>query len=117
MPVILPAVGSFNWADTLNAAVQALAASYDAQKLTTIASGIDTVVFSNTNTASKLVTFPAGRFSSPPVVTVADANSSINWISSIGGITANQFTCYIFRRDTTLVSQTVTFHWIAVKTT
>jgi hypothetical protein len=117
VPVTLPVAGTFNWADTLNAAIQALAAANDAQKLTTIASGIVNVDFANSNTASKVVTFPAGRFSTPPIVTVAAANASIEWIASIGLISANQFTCYVFHRNTTAITQTVAVHWIAVATT
>lgn len=117
MPVILPAVGSLNWGDTLNTAITALSAWKDASHLTAVASGNDSIPFSNANTGSKVISFPGGRFASAPVVMVITAASSINWIPSTGSINANNFTCYLFRRDGTLQTTTIPIQWLAVLAT
>lgn len=117
MPVTLPAVGSLNWAPALNAAINTLSAILDAQHLTAIASGSSTVAFNNVNTASTTITFPAGRFTNPPVVMVTQSASSVNWLVFTGSITANNFICYMFRRDGTNQTVTVNFQWLAVMTT
>jgi hypothetical protein len=117
MPVTLPAVGSNNWGDMLNAAITALSNAKDAAHLTAVAMGNDSIPFSNANTGNKLISFPAGRFASPPVVMVITAAASINWIPSTGAINANNFTCYLFRRDGTLQTTTIAIQWLAVLAT
>lgn len=116
MPVTLPAVGSFNWADSLNAAVQALSNFQDAQKLTKIASGTVVVNLVAAATANKAVTFPAGRFSATPVIVATMASGSSAYIAGIGGPTVNGFTAIGFHRDGTATTVNLTIHWIAVAT-
>lgn len=114
MPVTLPTVGSLNWGDTLNTAITALSAWKDASHLTAVASGNDSIPFVASNTGSKTISFPGGRFGSPPVVMVITAASSIHWIPSTGSINANNFICYLFRRDTTSQTTTIPIQWLAV---
>jgi len=117
MPVILPTVGSLNWGDTLNTAINALAAANDAQHMTNCAMGNDTISFVAANTASKVISFPGGRFASPPVVMAIVSAGSINWIPSTGAINANNFTLYVFRRDGTVQTTSIPIQWLAVLAT
>jgi hypothetical protein len=117
MPVTLPTVGSLNWGDALNAAITALSNARDAQHVTAGAMGNDSVVFSNQVTGSKVISFPAGRFASPPVVMAIVSAGSINWIPSTGSINANNFTLYVFRRDGTLQTGSIPIQWLAVLAT
>lgn len=117
MPVTLPTVGSLNWGSTLNTAITNLSAILDAQHLTAIASGSDVIPFVASNTGSKLISFPGGRFASPPVVMVTTSAASVNWLTFTGLVTANNFTCYMYRRDGTSQTASINFQWLAVMTT
>jgi hypothetical protein len=117
MPVTLPTVGSLNWGDGLNAAITALSNARDAAHLTTVAMGTDTISFVAANTASKVITFPAGRFATTPVVMAIVAAGSINWIPSTGSVNANNFTLFVFRRDGTIQTTSFAVQWLAVLAT
>jgi hypothetical protein len=101
----------------LNSSITNMSAVLDAMHVTAVAAGNDSIPFSNANTGSKVISYPAGRFSSPPVVMVITAASSINWIPSTGSINANNFTCYLFRRDGSLQTTTIPIQWLAVLAT
>lgn len=118
MPVTLPTVGSLNWGDTLNTAITALSTWRDASHLTAVAMGSDSVPFVASNTGSKLISFPGGRFGAViPVVMIAVSAGSINWIASTGSITANNFTAFMFRRDGTSQTTSINIQWLAVLAT
>lgn len=114
MPVTLPAVGSLNWGDALNLAITTLSNAKDAAHLTAVASGNDSIPFVASNTGSKTISFPGGRFGSAPVVMVITSAASIHWIPSTGAINANNFTCYLFRRDGTSQTTSINIQWLAV---
>jgi len=62
-------------------------------------------------TASAPVTFPTGRFSTTPRVTVTPVTTDpVNNRTSTGGVTATGFTCYVNRNATTAID----IDWIAV---
>jgi len=75
------------------------------------ACGKTDVVASNVTNAFKTVTFPAGRFTGTPNVTVVTSNG--NWFGSVGAPSATQFNCYIRQFQNTAQSATVTCNWIA----
>ena len=117
MPVTLPTVGSLNWGDALNAAITTLSNARDAAHLTAVAMGNDSIPFVAQVTGSKVISFPASRFASPPVVMVITAAGSINWIPSTGSINANNFTCFLFRRDGVVQTTSINIQWLAVLAT
>jgi hypothetical protein len=89
-----------------------------------MAAGTQTIVFGTGSTGSSTVTFPASRFTQPPIVT-ATAGSDSGTTSDIRkaqisaiSITAAQFTMKVSTIDATaFASQTLTFKWIAVQMT
>lgn len=117
MPVTLPAVGSSNWGDALNAAITALSNANDAQKLTAMASGSVAVSMVASDQVNQAVTFPAGRFASTPIIVATLASGSSVYIAGVGSQTVNGFTAKAFHRDGTATTVNLTINWIAVATT
>jgi hypothetical protein len=116
VPVTLPAVGSFNWGDALNAAVNALSQVQDAQKLKAIEAGVVGVPLTAAASGTTAVTFKPGRFSSTPIIVATAASNSISYIAGIGGQNVNGFTAIAFHRDGTATTATISVNWIAVAT-
>jgi hypothetical protein len=116
VPVVLPAVGSSNWGDALNAAVNALSQAQDVQKLTTIASGAVAITLTASASGTKVVSFPPGRFSSTPIIVATVASNSISYVAGVGNQNANGFTAIAFHRDGTAVTVNLTVNWIGIAT-
>jgi len=116
VPVTLPTVGSFNWGDVVNTAINALSTAYDTQKLSRMASGSVAVTLTAAASGTAPVLFPPGRFASPPVVVATLSSGSAAYIAGIGSITVNGFTAIAFHRAATATSGVLTVQWIAVAT-
>lgn len=116
MPVTLPAVGSFNWGEALNAAITALSDEADAQKLSRMASGFVTVNLTAAASGSTAVLFPPGRFATTPIIVATLASGSTAYIAGVGSQNVNGFTAIAFHRAGTATTVSVTVHWIAVAT-
>jgi hypothetical protein len=70
--------------------------------------------------APQVVTFPAGRFTTPPVVTVSVYAGSNVYVAGIGSPTPSttQFTATVFRNDgANMGAVNVVVMWIAVQVT
>lgn len=90
------------------AASQQLAEKIDARLVALPAA----VATGTVSTAGVGVTFPAGRFTAPPIVT-ATGESNDSTIVTIAGVTAAGFTVRAF--DAAGVAKVSSIHWIAVQ--
>lgn len=61
------------------------------------------------------VAFPAGRFASPPVVTLGKGTNGGKMIPQAGSITKDGFTARIDSGDGSTYTGTVTVYWVAVQ--
>lgn len=116
MPVTLPAVGSFNWGDIVNNAITALSLGFDTQHLLRTASGSVSVNLVAAASAVQAVTYPAGRFTSTPIVVATCASGSSAYVAGVGSMTVNGFNAIIFHRAGTATTNTLTCNWIAIAT-
>lgn len=83
-----------------------------AQRQAPSAGGTVALTAANASTVTGSVTFPAGRFTTPPAVTVCANNGG--WFGFQGTATATGTTLGVAQRDGTATSTTITAHWHAV---
>lgn len=86
-----------------------------AEKLGATAAGQATVVLNNAPSGSVAVTFPAGRFTSPPVVN-ATAYGTTTYIANNGGATVNGVNIGCRYYGGTATTANVVLSWQAVQT-
>lgn len=94
--------------------IKALAEKLDAMVPYRWAAGTVSISLSNASSGTLAVTFPAGRFTQAPIVTVTTANSHF-LIATMAGLTATGFTAGVRHIDAATTTATLTVNWVAVQ--
>lgn len=81
-----------------------------------MAAGVVTVTVTAATSAGAPVTFPAGRFTVAPRVSLEVVGSTF-WVTSVSGKTATGMTATVRHADNNSTTNTVTVEWTAVQMT